>query len=294
MKHMSAVLDRNITLSNGVEMPRIGLGTFKATPSDISSMVTSSLQAGITLIDTASIYKNQESIPQALKAASVPRSSVFITTKISPYEQGTTKASAAIVDIMTKLDTDVLDLLLIHWPGAHKQKPESAQNQILRMETWKVMEEFYRDGKLRAIGVSNYEPHHLEHIFSHSSIKPMVNQIELHPRRPCVEIRKMCQAKGVAVTAYGSLGCGDLLSNPVVVEAAGRCQGRSSAQVLLRWALLQGIAVIPKSTRPERIASYSEELLLSGWTEEEDAAIITHLSTLADGHKYCWDSSLIL
>jgi diketogulonate reductase-like aldo/keto reductase len=162
------------------------------------------------------------------------------------------------------------------------------------MKTWQVMETFYHQGKCRAIGVSNFEPHHLEHLLRHSAIKPMVNQIEVHPRRPCVEIRKICSELGIAVTAYGSLGCGDLLSNPVVLEATKQCTEKSAAQVLLRWGILQGLAVIPKSTKPERIASYSEDLLLSGWSAEEDAEIIRLLSTLADGHKYCWDSSQII
>lgn len=290
---MSGVIDRNILLSNGYEMPRIGLGTFKATPVDMNSMVATALHAGLRLIDTASIYKNQEAIAEGLKESRIPRSQVFLTSKVSPYEQGRDRASAAIADILSKLDTNYLDLLLVHWPGAHKQKPDSPQNAILRMETWRVMEDFYRAGKLKAIGVSNFEAHHLDHILSESSIKPMVNQIEVHPRRASVAMRTTCQANHIAVTAYGSLGCGDLLSNPVVAEATEQCKGRSCAQVLLRWGLLQGMAVIPKSIRPERIASYSEDQLLSGWTKEEDELILSRLAILEDGHKYCWDSSLI-
>ena len=290
------MIERNITLSNGLEMPRIGLGTFKAMPDDISRMVTASVSSGIRLIDTASIYKNQEAIANALKSARVPREQVFITSKISPYEQGSEKSANAINDILSKLDTSYLDLLLIHWPGAHKQKPESPRNAQLRMETWQVIEDYYRAGKLRSIGVSNFEKHHLEHILTQSSIKPMVNQIEIHPRRPCLELRQMCEAHQIAVTAYGSLGCGDLLTKPAVLAAAEQCEGKTAAQVLLRWALKQGVAVIPKSTKPQRISSYSEDLILSSnhWTEKEDAAIFKYLSTLDDGHKYCWDSTLIL
>eukprot|EP00877_Chromochloris_zofingiensis_P013729 jgi/Chrzof1/860/Cz01g31200.t1 len=282
--------NRVITLSNGVELPRIGLGTFRSQGAEVKLATRCALQNGIKHIDTAAIYKNEAEIAEALDESGVQRKDVFITSKISPYQQGKDKAPQAVEDILYRLKTDYVDLLLVHWPGAARTDAKSEKNAQLRLETWQVLEQYYRKGHARAIGISNFEEHHLQHLLNHASIPPAVNQFECHPRRPCHALRSACAAAHIAVVAYASLGCGDLLSNRVVQGVAAGV-GKTPAQVLLRWGLQQDCAVIPKSVHPEYIAQYSEERLLSWQLAPSDMAL---LDSLADGHKYCWDASDIV
>jgi len=182
------------------------------------------------------------------------------------------------------------DLLLIHWPGASGVASTSPRNAELRLETWRVLEELAEQGKAKAIGVSNFEAPHLEQLLAVARIPPAVNQIEVHPRRPATALRRACEAAGVAVVAYASMGCGQLLTEPVVKQVAAEAR-RTPAQVLLRWGLQQGCAVIPKTVSAERVREHSPEQLL-GWelSAEQEAA----LSALQDGHKFCWNPEGIL
>ncbi|KAG1675412.1 hypothetical protein FOA52_012331 [Chlamydomonas sp. UWO 241] len=242
-------------------MPRVGLGTFKSGGPELAATVAAALAAGIRHIDTASIYKNQAVVGQAVRASTVPRSEVFITSKVSPYEHGTAAARAACVAMLKQLDTGYVDLVLVHWPGAQKTPPESERNSQLRMETWRVLEEFHSQGKFRAIGVSNYEESHLAELLAAAHVLPAVNQIEVHPRRPSVALRRACREAGVAVLAYASLGSGHLLDNPVVTGAAAGL-GVTPAQLLLRWGLVAGCAVIPKTVNPGHVGAFAEGELL--------------------------------
>ncbi|GFR40416.1 hypothetical protein Agub_g990, partial [Astrephomene gubernaculifera] len=256
-------LPRTIVLRNGVELPVVGLGTFKAQGEEARGAVLAALRLGLRHIDTASIYKNEESIQSSLCASGLPRSAVFLTSKVSPYEQGAGRARQAVEGVMQRLGTDYLDLMLVHWPGAARTPPASPANRQLRLETWRELEGLHREGRLRAIGVSNYEAAHLRELLQEADVKPMVNQFEVHPRRQCRELRELCRQEGIAVVAYASLGCSELLGHPVVLRVAAQV-GRTPAQVLLRWALQGGCAVIPKSVRPERLAEWREEALLEG------------------------------
>lgn len=189
-------MQRTIALSNGVEMPRVGLGTFKAQGADVQTAVRAALAAGIRHFDTASIYKNQTDIAEALKASGVRRDDVFLTSKVSPFEQGAAKAAQAVDDILSSLGTSYVDLLLVHWPGASRVPPGSPLNAELRGQTWRVLERAYRDGRARAIGVSNYEERHLAELLATAEVRPMVNQIEVHPRRQCAALRAACAEAG--------------------------------------------------------------------------------------------------
>ncbi|GBF88570.1 glyoxal reductase-like [Raphidocelis subcapitata] len=282
----------SISLAGGVEMPRCGLGTFKAGGTEVRGAVSAALAAGIRHIDTAAIYKNEELIAEALwDDARIPRGDVFITSKISPYQMGR-KARQAAEEILQRLRVDFVDLLLIHWPGASGLKADSPRNAELRLETWRALEALKSEGRARAIGVSNFEAGHLRQLLDGAREPPAVNQIEVHPRWPQVHLRRACAEAGVAVTAYASLGCGQLLSEPAVRRAASEA-GRSPAQVLLRWGLQQGCAVIPKSVRPERVREFAPAALLQGW--ELSAAQMGALDALAgDACKFCWDPSNIL
>ncbi|PNW85976.1 hypothetical protein CHLRE_03g201327v5 [Chlamydomonas reinhardtii] len=287
-------LPRTITLRNGVELPTVGLGTFKAGGDEARGAVLAALKAGIRHIDTASIYKNEAPIREALAASGLPRGSVFLTSKVSPYEQGAGRARQAVEGILERLGTDYVDLVLVHWPGVARTPPDSAANAQQRAATWSELQQLYREGRVRSLGVSNYEERHVAELMADpaAEVKPMVNQFEVHPRRPRRELRQLCKQEGIAVVAYASLGCGDLLTAPPVRRAAAAV-ARSPAQVLLRWALQEGCAVIPKSVRPERLAEWTEPQLLGadwGLSGEQMAA----LAAMEDGHKYCWDPSGIV
>ncbi|GLC38995.1 hypothetical protein PLESTB_001773600 [Pleodorina starrii] len=280
-------LPRTITLRNGVELPAVGLGTFRAQGDDARTAVLAALKVGLRHIDTASIYKNEGPIREALVASGVPRGEVFVTSKVSPYEQGAGRARTAVEGILERLGLEYLDLVLVHWPGVSRVAPDSPTNGLKRWETWTELERLYGEGRVRAIGVSNYEEAHVRELVRRAAVKPMVNQFEVHPRRQRMELRRLCAQEGIAVVSYASLGCSDLLSHPTVTRLAEEV-GRSPAQLLLRWALQEGCAVIPKSIRPERISEWREEALLGpewGLVPEQVAA----LRALEDGHKYCWD-----
>ncbi|KAF5828937.1 NADP-dependent oxidoreductase domain-containing protein [Dunaliella salina] len=210
---------------------------------------------------------------------------LLIWCKISPYQQGAERARAAALEILQRLDSSYVDLLLIHWPGASKTKTTDPANAKLRLESWRVLEELYEQGKLKAIGVSNYEESHLKELASHAKIMPMVNQVEVHPQRPNTCLRQLCQDLGIAVVAYASLGCGHLLQNPIVLDVAQQT-GKSPAQVLLRWGLQKGCAVIPKAANPGHLIAAGE---LLNWELPGD--LEARLDGLENGTKYCWDPS---
>jgi diketogulonate reductase-like aldo/keto reductase len=183
------------------------------------------------------------------------------------------------------------DLLLVHWPGASGLKADSPRNAELRLETWRALEAFKVEGKCSAIGVSNFEASHLQQLLDRAREPPAVNQIEVHPRWPQARLRRACAEAGVAVVAYASLGCGQLLSEPAVARIAADV-GRSPAQVLLRWGLQQDCAVIPKSVRPERVREFAPAALLEGWElSPEQMGVLDALP--GDACKFCWDPSTI-
>ncbi|KAL0033110.1 hypothetical protein WJX79_004056 [Trebouxia sp. C0005] len=283
-----ACVSTKIILNNGVELPRIGIGTYRSTGASVTAAVICAWNSGIEHIDTASIYKNEEAIQRAVAAEGA--FDVFITSKVSPYEQGTKRAMQACQKILEGLKTHSVDLVLIHWPGAAHHAYDSSAHAQLRLETWRVLEKFYIDGKFRAIGVSNFCERHLQDLLAHAKIRPMVNQIEVHPRYPQHQLRKLCKDNHIAVIAYSSLGIGDLLHHPNVLQVAKETH-HSAAQVLLRWGLQQGCAVIPKSLNKQHIDEASPSKLLSWELNQQQ---MQALDSMEDGHKYCWDPSTVL
>ncbi|EIE24217.1 Aldo/keto reductase [Coccomyxa subellipsoidea C-169] len=280
---------RSIQLQNGVELPLVGLGTFKSHGQDLRNTIKRALAIGVRHIDTAAVYKNESEIADALEEADIAREDVFITSKIGPHQHGTEKATLACEEILTRLRVDYLDLLLIHWPGVAKMDVKSVRNSHKRLETWRVVEDLYKAGRCKAIGVSNYEEGHLAELLEMAEIRPMVNQIEVHPRFQQTRLRTYCDERELAVIAYASLGCGDLLSHDVVLKVA-ESHGKTAAQVLLRWGLQQGCAVIPKTVHEKYVEQYSEEALLSWQLSDDDMEL---LNVLEDGHKYCWNPAPI-
>jgi 2,5-diketo-D-gluconate reductase A len=250
-----------VTLNNGVVMPQVGFGVFQVDPGETEQVVRTAIEAGYTSIDTAAVYGNEEGVGRAI--ASFPRDDLFITTKLWNTDQGRDSTLRAFDTSMAKLGLDVLDLYLIHWPV-----PAQAQYA----HSWRAMQELYRDGRVRAIGVSNFQPAHLRRLFLESDVKPVLNQVELHPYFPQTELRAFHAEHEVHTEAWSPLGQGgDLLEDKALLSLAEQ-HGVEPAQVVLRWHLQKGTIVIPKSVTPARIAS---NLDLAGFelTPEEMAQI---------------------
>lgn len=229
-------------LHGDVAMPMHGLGTFK-TPdgADVIDAVGWALEAGYRLVDTAAIYRNEGGVGQAVRRSGLGRSDVFITTKLWNSDQGYDRTLDALDASLQTLGVDHVDLYLIHWP-----KPEHMA------DTWRALEDARDDGLARAIGVSNFEPHHLDQLMQTARIAPSVNQVELHPSLQQAEVRAACTAIGAVTQAWSPLKQGRILDDPTITGIAERLD-RTAAQVVLRWQLQEGIATIPKSVTRRRI-----------------------------------------
>jgi diketogulonate reductase-like aldo/keto reductase len=235
-----------ITLNNGVMMPAFGLGVWQtADGKEVVSAVKAALESGYRLIDTAMIYGNEAGVGQAIRESAVPREEMFLTTKLWNADQGYTSTLEAFSGSLERLGVDYVDLYLIHWPVPSKDK---------YVETYKAMEEIYRSGRAKAIGVSNFEPEHLDRLLGETEIVPAVNQVELHPRFTQLVLRDYCHNKGIVIESYSPLGSTDsgILDEPVLREIGG-AYGKTPAQVVLRWHIQLGLVVIPKSVHADRI-----------------------------------------
>ncbi|MBR7068842.1 MAG: aldo/keto reductase [Oxalobacter sp.] len=239
-------------LNNGVEIPVIGFGTWE-TPNDASgaeAIKYAITQAGYTHIDTAAAYRNEESVGKAVRESGISRDKIFVTSKLWNTKRGYDNVFRAFERTMQNLQMDYLDLYLIHWPAIQSQYPDSWTQ--INYDTWRAMEQLYKDGKIRAIGVSNFMPHHLEPLLDKCDVVPAVNQIEVHPGYQQVEAVEFCKQKGILVEAWSPLGRGDALVNQTIMGIADRL-GRTPAQVCLRWVLDKGLLPLVKSVTPTRI-----------------------------------------
>jgi methylglyoxal/glyoxal reductase len=235
------------TLHNGIEMPWFGLGVFKVEEGqEVEASVKMAIHAGYKSIDTAAIYKNEEGVGKAIKESDVPREELFITTKVWNADQGYESTLKAFDESMEKLGLEYLDLYLVHWPVKGKY-----------VDTWKALEKLYQDGKVRAIGVSNFQIHHLQDILEVAEVKPMVNQVEYHPKLSQAELLNFCKENEIQLEAWSPLMQGQLLDNEVLKEIASS-HNKSVAQVILRWDLQNGVVTIPKSVKEHRIKEYAD------------------------------------
>lgn len=229
------------TLHNGVQMPWFGLGVYKVENSEAIQAVKAALKAGYRSIDTAAYYQNEEGVGIGIKEAGIPREELFITSKVWNSDQGYDSTIKAFEASLKRLGLDYLDLYLIHWPVKGKYK-----------ETWKALEKVYKEGKVRAIGVSNFHIHHLQDLLQEAKIKPMVNQVEFHPRLTQKELRQYCKEQGIQFEAWSPLMRGQLFDNDVLKEI-GKKYNKTPAQVILRWDLQHEVVTIPKSVNEQRI-----------------------------------------
>lgn len=243
-------LTDSYVLNNGVNIPCVGFGTWQ-TPDGKTAVkaVIKALETGYRHIDTAAIYGNEKGIGDALKQCGVPREEIFVTSKLWNAERGYEKTLEAFEVTMEKLGLEVLDLYLIHWPAA---KGDPAEWQKTNLETWRAFELLYEQKRIRAIGVSNFLPHHLEPVVREAKVKPMVNQIEFHPGYTQPEAVEFSRANGIVVEAWSPLGTGKMLGNPDLSRIAGK-YGVSVARLCIRWCLQNGTLPLPKSVTSERI-----------------------------------------
>ncbi|WP_042463962.1 aldo/keto reductase [Neobacillus dielmonensis] len=235
-------LTATTTLHNGVKMPWFGLGVFKVKEgSEVIESVKAAIKNGYRSIDTAAVYQNEEGVGQAIRESGINREELFVTSKVWNSDQGYESTLQAYETSLKKLGLEYLDLYLIHWPGKTKFK-----------ETWKALEKLYKDGRVRAIGVSNFKVHHLEELLKDAEIKPMVNQVEYHPHLTQKDLLTYCQNQGIQLEAWSPLKQGQLISDPTINEIAEK-YGKTAAQVILRWDLQTEVVTIPKSIKEHRI-----------------------------------------
>lgn len=234
-----------MTLNNGVQIPQLGLGVWQAKQGDeVERAVTVALETGYRLIDTAAAYGNEAGVGKAIKASGIPRDHVFITTKLWNANHAYDDALRAFDESVTKLDSDYIDLYLIHWPLPMEGK---------FIEAWSALERLYQEKRVRAIGVSNFKPQHLDALLKEATTVPTVNQIELHPLFQQVETRTYCDTHDIIVESWSPLmQGGDALEHPIITKLA-QAHGKTPAQIILRWHVQSDLIVIPKSVTPERI-----------------------------------------
>ena len=244
-------LQSTTTLSNGVKMPWFGLGVFKVEEGPVLvNAVRSAIKHGYRSIDTAAIYENEAGVGQGIREgieeAGISRSDLFVTSKVWNADLGYESTLAAYETSLEKLGLDYLDLYLVHWPVEGKYK-----------DTWRALETLYKEDRVRAIGVSNFQIHHLQDVMKDAEIKPMINQVEYHPRLTQKELQAFCKEQGIQMEAWSPLMQGQLLDNKTL-QAIAEKHGKTTAQVILRWDLQNGVITIPKSTKEHRIIANAD------------------------------------
>lgn len=263
------------TLSNGVKIPCIGYGTWQTPNGGMTeSCVKAAIQNGYTHIDTAWVYGNEEEVGSGIKASGVAREDIFLTSKHWVTERGYEKTIAAVEASLKNLGVDYLDLYLIHWPCVKKY---SENWEEINAETWRGFEKMYNDGKIRAIGVSNFQQKHLESLFKNCTVRPMVNQLEFHPGYTQFDNVKFNQENSILVEAWSPLGSGAVLKDEGLNKIAAK-YNKSVAQLCVRLALQCGVLPLPKSTNPERMVKNAE--VFDFTISDEDISILLNYPEL--------------
>jgi 2,5-diketo-D-gluconate reductase A len=260
----------DVALSDGVEIPQLGFGVMLIPQAETAKAVLNALEAGYRHIDTASVYGNEAGVGEAFRASGLPRSEVFITTKCFNDDHGYEKARAALRRSLARIGVDQVDLYLIHWPLP-------ARDQYV--ETWRALIDLQQQGLARSIGVSNFQPDHLQRVIEETGVTPAVNQVELHPRLQQAGLRRTHERLGIATAAWSPLARGGVLDAPTITRIAG-LHGKTAAQVVIRWHLEIGNLVIPKSATPTRIV---ENLAVFDFTLSDDE--LAELASLETGER---------
>ena len=266
-------------LNSGAQIPAIGFGTWQLIPEDAYSSVQAALKTGYRLIDTAKIYRNEEAVGLAIRESGVAREDIFVTTKLWNSDQGYDSALKAFDESLRKLELDYLDLYLIHWPGEGSQR---------RLDSWRALVEIQKQGKAKAIGVSNFTTRHLQELLEASDTIPAVNQIEFHPfiYNDQKELLDFCHKHKIVFEAYSPLAQGHLSDD--LLNEIGQKHDKSSSQVMLRWAIQRGTVPLPRSRNPEHIKENFEV-----FDFELSNAEMTRIDGLSSGDRQSWDPTPI-
>ncbi len=269
-----------IMLNNGQKIPQFGFGVFLVKPLDTKQAVSTALASGYRHVDTAQMYGNEREVGEAVRESGLDRSDVFITSKLGNGAHAPEDARKAFDTSLSALGVDYVDLFLIHWPLPTRYDGDF-------VSTWRTLEEFYRDGRARSIGVSNFQPHHLRRIHQEGEITPAVNQIEVNPYLTQDEVRRFCAEHQIAVEAWSPIARGNALDDPTIGEIARR-HGKTPAQVILRWHIERGDIVFPKSVTPERITENIDifDFELAGEDVEAISALNRNERTGPDPDKF--------
>ena len=274
MKQFTSISD-SFSLHNGVTIPCVGYGTYKVAAEEARASAAAAIAAGYRHIDTAAFYRNEAGVGQAVRESGLDRKEFFITSKVWNSDRGYDRTRAAFDASLKALGTDYLDLYLIHWPANYLQYGTEAK--ALNAETWRALEDLYQEGKVRAIGLSNFLPHHMEALMESARVKPMVDQIELHPGWLQRGVLRYCADNGVIAEAWSPMGRGALMESPALAEIAGRL-GKTVAQLCVRWVLQHGALPLPKSVHSDRIRSNTQ--VFDFTIPEQDMAAIDGLVNL--------------
>jgi diketogulonate reductase-like aldo/keto reductase len=273
---MPVTLKSTVQLNN-VSMPRLGLGVYLMRPGKVTyQAVKAALETGYCLVDTASMYRNEEDVGRAVRDSGVPREEVFITTKLWNGDHGYDSALRAFDASLERLGLGYIDLYLIHFPVPN-----------LRNESWRALENILASGRARAIGVSNYTERHLKDLLRHASVVPAVNQVEFSPFLYQRDLLEFCRKQEIQLEAYAPLTAGRRLHDPRITAIAKK-HGRTNAQILLRWAIQHEVVVIPKSTHPGRIEENAQVFDFELTSDEVSA-----LDSLHDGFRSSWDPTAV-
>lgn len=270
-------IDTKVRLNNGIEMPIFGLGTFQAERGrETRKAVLDAFDAGYRLVDTAAMYGNEVDVGKAIHESGIPREEIFVTTKLRNDDHGYDRAVAAFEDSLEKLGLSYVDLYLIHFPV-----------EGLRNESWRALETLQEEGKCKSIGISNYMIWHLEELLDSSSTVPVVNQVEFHPFLYQKDLLEFCHSHDIRLEAYSPLTKGHRLGDPRLVEISSR-YSKSTAQILIRWALQKDVIVIPKSSRRDRIYENADVFDFEISQEDMEA-----LDSLDENLRTSWDPSTV-
>lgn len=270
-------INSELQLNNGVKIPCVGYGTFR-TPADVAEKaVADAIDVGYRLIDTAAVYGNEEAVGKGIRDSGIDRHRLFVTSKLWNTNRGYESTKKALDETLAKMQLDYLDLYLIHWPANEKQFGKKAAE--INAGSWRAMEEAYHEGKIRALGLSNFMPHHIVELMKTAEVAPAVDQIEIHPGWTHAEEIKYLQAHNILVEAWGPLGGqgAKVMTNPTIIQLAEK-YGKTPAQLCLRWIIQQGVVPLPKSVHRDRMVQNTD--LFDFVISDEDMRTISALPNL--------------
>jgi 2,5-diketo-D-gluconate reductase A len=268
-----------VALANGVAMPALGLGTSPMDDAETEATVAAAIDAGYRLIDTAENYGNERGVGRGIRASGIDRDVLFVTTKFNERWHGVEEAQQAFANSAERLGLDRIDLLLIHWPNPKRDR---------YVDAWRGMAKLLEDGKVRAIGVSNFKPAHLDRLLEETGVAPHVNQVQLDPRIPRTDERSYHAAHGIVTESWSPIGAGgDLLADATIGDVA-RAHGKTPAQIVLRWHVQLGLVPIPKTSKPERLAANIDVFDFELTSEEMDrlATLDRHGAGAVDSDRF--------